>query len=26
LQSARETKTQVDIRLIDDRIVEVYVF
>ncbi len=26
LQSARESKTQVDVRLIDDRIVEVYVF
>jgi C1A family cysteine protease len=26
LQSARETRTQVDVRLIDDRIVEVYVF
>ena len=26
LHSARETKTQVDVRLIDDRIVEVYVF
>jgi hypothetical protein len=26
LQSARESKTQVDVRLIDDRIAEIYVF